>query len=170
MNALQTKSYMTNPFDAALDADRHALWQILIARDSDAFAAGDWSVCDGDFEHARFEGISALGSADPVDWTLQYPTVGSYRDDWLGMAKTFAGLPLAGIAHRELLYKMQSFAKVEIAEGRAIVWKQFRGDEALANGGRYTISAQSVYRMRRIDGRWKIVGFVGYLPLKEGVA
>ena len=81
MNALQTNNDMTNPFDAALDADRHALWQILIARDSDAFAAGDWSVCDGDFEHAQFEGVSALGSADPVDWTLRYPTVESYRDE-----------------------------------------------------------------------------------------
>lgn len=167
MNALQSKNYLTNPFDAALDPDRHALWQILIARDSDAFAAGDWSVCDGDFEHAQFEGISALGSVDPVDWTLRYPTVESYRDDWLGMAKTFAALSLANIPHRDLLYKMQSFAKVEIAQGRAIVWKQFRADETLADGSRYAISAQSVYRMRHIDGRWKIVGFVGYLPLKE---
>lgn len=170
MNVLQSKPYMTNPFDAALDVDRHGLWQMLIARDSDAFAAGDWSVCAGDFEHAAFEGISAHGSADPVDWTLQYSTVESYRDDWLGMAKTFADIPLTNISHRELLYKMQSLAKVEIAEGRAIVWKQFRADEPLAHGGRYRISAQSVYRMRHIDGRWKIVGFVGYLPLKEGQA
>jgi hypothetical protein len=170
MTGLQTNAYMTNPFDAARDADRHELWQILVARDSDAFAAGDWSVCDGDFAHAQFEGVSAHGSADPVDWTLRYPTVDSYRDEWLGMAKTFAELPLTTIPHRGLLYKMQSFAKVEIAEGRAIVWKQFRADEPLADGGRYMVSAQSVYRMRSIDGKWKIVGFVGYLPLQEGRA
>ena len=79
-------------------------------------------------------------------------------------------LPLAAVSHRELLYQMQSFAKVEIADGRAIVWKQFRADEPLTNGDRYTISAQSVYRLHRIDGQWQIVGFVGYLPLEASAA
>jgi hypothetical protein len=47
------------------------------------------------------------------------------------------------------------------------VWKQFRADEALTTGDRYTILAQSVYRLHKIDGRWLIVGFVGYLPLER---
>ena len=149
-----------NPYDAAGDADRHALWQALIARDSDAFAAADWSICDGDFAHEQFEGISAHGSTNPVDWTLRYPTVASYRDDWLEMAERYANVPLAAVSHREFLYRMQRFAKVEIADGRAVVWKQFRADEPLVNGERYSLSAQSVYRLRQIYGQWKIVGFV----------
>ena len=148
---------LKNPYDAAGDADRHALWQALIARDSDAFAAADWSMCDGDFAHERFEGISAHGSLDPVDWTLRYPTVESYRDDWLEMAKRYLKVPLAAVSHRELLYKMQAFAKVEITDGRAIVWKQFRADEPLTNGDRYSICSQSVYRLHHIDGQWRIV-------------
>ena len=159
-----------NPYDAASDADRHALWQALIARDSDSFVAADWSLCDGDFAHERFEGISAHGSLDPVDWTLRYPTVESYRDDWLEMAKRYLKVPLAAVSHRELLYKMQAFAKVDVQGDRAIVWKQFRADEPLTNGDRYSISAQSVYRLHRIDGHWRIVGFVGYLPLKASAA
>jgi hypothetical protein len=157
-----------NPYST--DADRCELWEILIARDSDAFAASDWSVCDGDFAHDRFEGITANGSFNPVDWALRYPTVESYREDWLHMAERYLSVPLAATPHRELLYRMQSFAKVEIAEGRAIVWKQFWADEPLANGERYRISAQSVYRLHQVDGKWKIVGFVGYLPMESSAA
>ncbi len=166
MTTSTTNDPLANPYDAATDADRHALWQALIARDSDAFAAADWSICDGDFSHDRFEGISAHGSFDPIDWTLRYPTVKSYRDDWLDMAQRFLSIPLAEASHRELLYRMQKFAKVEIADNRAIVWKQFSADQPLTSGDRYRISAQSVYRLHRIDGRWLIVGFVGYLPME----
>lgn len=158
---------LINPYDATVDADRHALWQALIARDSDAFVAADWSLCDGDFAHDRFEGISAHGSLNPIDWTLRYPTVESYRDEWLEMAKRYLKVPLAAVSHRELLYRMQKFAKVEIVGDRAIVWKQFQADEPLTNGDRYSISAQSVYRLHRVDGQWRIVGFVGYLPLES---
>jgi hypothetical protein len=157
-----------NPYST--DADRCELWEVLIARDSDAFAASDWSVCDDDFAHDRFEGITANGSFNPIDWALRYPTVESYRDDWLQMAERYLRVPLAATSHRELLYRMQSFAKVEIAEGRAIVWKQFWADEPLANGERYRISAQSVYRLHQVDGKWKIVGFVGYLPMESSAA
>jgi hypothetical protein len=158
-----------NPYDAALDVDRHEIWQALIARDSDSFVAVDWSLCDGDFAHDRFEGISAHGSLDPVNWTLRYATVESYRDDWLNMARRFQKLPLASVSHRELLYRMQNIARVEIADGRAVVWKQFRADEPLTNGDRYGICAQTVYRLHLIEGRWQIVGFVGYLPLEASV-
>jgi hypothetical protein len=164
-NAVLADPFM-NPYQALAETDLHALWQILIARDAEAFAAAEWSHCDGDFAHERFEGISANGSFNPIDWTLRYPTVASYRDDWLQMADRFLNIALAEVPHRELLYRMQKFAKVEIAEDRAVVWKQFWADEPLANGDRYQISAQSVYRLHRIAGQWKIVGFVGYLPME----
>jgi hypothetical protein len=168
MTTLASRDPLTNPYE--LGDDRHVLWQILVARDSDAFAAADWSQCDRDFAHEHFEGISANGSFDPMKWSLRYPTVESYRDDWLQMAERFSNTSFAALSHRELLYRMQKFAKVEIADGRAIVWKQFCADEPLTNGERYTISAQSVYRLRRLDGQWKIVGFVGYLPTESHAA
>jgi hypothetical protein len=158
-------SPIENPFDPAADQSRHDLWNVLVARDSEAFAAADWSICDGDFSHERFEGISAHNSLDPMNWSLRYPTVAHYRDDWLAMARRFSGLPLATISHRELLYKMQTLARCEIAKDRAIVWKHVHADEPLASGEHYRLSGQSVYRLHRIDGAWLIVGFVGYLPL-----
>jgi hypothetical protein len=167
MNKSSQYSALANPYDAAIDADRHALWQILIARDSEAFAAADWSLCECDFSKERFDGINARGSFDPMNWTLRYPTIESYRDDWLEMARRYRTLPLAGIRHTELLYKMQRIAKAEIHDGRAVVWKQFCANEPLSNGRHYEVCAQSVYRLHRIDGRWRIVGFVGYLPLES---
>jgi hypothetical protein len=159
-----------NPYDRKVDPDGHAIWEALIARDSQAFAAADWSLCDGDFCHERFEGVSAHGSFNPMDWTLAYPTVQSYRDDWLKMAAKFNVLPLAAISHRELLYTMQSFAKIEVRSDRALVWKQFFADEPLTNGERYRLAGQSLYRLHRIKGAWRIVGFVGYLPLEPSAA
>jgi hypothetical protein len=163
----QLRAPIPNPYSAVDDADRHALWEMLVARDSLSFVHADWSLCDGDFAHDRFEGISAHGSFDPVKWTLRYPTVESYRDDWLEMAACFLRLPLKNVSHYELLIRMQEFAKIEIVGDRAVVWKQFRADEPLTSGDSYQISAQSVYRLHRIDGDWKIVGFVGYLPLNS---
>jgi hypothetical protein len=156
-----------NPFDAAGDADRHAIWEVLVARDSEAFAAIDWSICDGDFARGQFDGISAHGSLNPVEWSLRYPTVESYRDDWLVMAHKYAAVPLADITHLELLYRMQTIARIELAGDRAVAWKQFRADERLTSGGRHQVLAQSVYRLHRIGGHWLIVGFVGYLPLES---
>ncbi|RIK87901.1 MAG: hypothetical protein DCC67_01375 [Planctomycetota bacterium] len=158
-----------NPYDVRVEPDRHAFWEALVARDSEAFAAADWSICDGDFCHERFEGISAHGSLNPLDWTLEYPTVNAYRDDWLRMAARFNAQSLVESTHRELLYRMQSFAKIEISGDRALVWKQFLADEPLQRGERYRANGQSLYRLHRLDGQWRIVGFVGYLPL-EGAA
>ena len=156
-----------NPYDAACDPDRHVIWESLVARDSEAFAAIDWSICDGDFAADRFAGISAHGSSDPLEWSLRYPTVESYRDDWLRMAHDYRAVPLADVSHRELLYRMQRIARIELADDHAVVWKQFRADERLATGGTYKMMGQSVYRLHRIDHRWLIVGFVGYLPLES---
>ena len=162
---LVARGTLDNPYDAHHEPDRHALWEILVARDSEAFAACDWSMCKEDFAPMRFDGISAQGSLDPLNWSLQYPTVDSYRDDWLKMADKYRQVPLSDISHRDFLYLMQTFARVDLTDDRAVVWKQFRAEALLTTGERHRALGQSVYRLHRIDGRWLIVGFVGYLPL-----
>ncbi len=157
---------LLNPFHPEAEPDRHTFWQMLVARDCDAFMAADWSLVDGDFAADRFEGISANGSLDPDAWTLTYPTVASYRDDWLRMSADYKKKPLAQDDHRTLLYRMTTFARVEIAGNRAAVWKRFVADAPLLDGERLRVSAQSIYRLHRVDERWKIAGFVGYLPLE----
>jgi hypothetical protein len=168
--AIVAHGTLQNPYDAGHRPDQHLFWELLVARDSEAFAACDWSLCADDFAPDRFDGISANGSLDPAQWSLRYPTVESYRDDWLKMAEAFRRLPLTGISHRDFLYRMQTFARVESASDRAIVWKQFRAEAPLTNGDRHKALGQSVYRLHRIDGRWLIVGFVGYLPLESSYA
>lgn len=156
----------TNPFHATRDAERAGLWEMLVARDNDAFAAADWGPVADDFASDRFEGISANGSADPASWTLAYPTVDAYRVDWLRMADEFLLKPLVEGDHRALLYLMTTLARIDIVGDRAAVWKQFRANARLRDGGVLRIAAQSLFRLHRIDGRWMIVGFVGYLPLE----
>ena len=58
-------SYDDNPFPAG-DPDRHQIWEMLVARDSEAFAAQNWKMVENDFIAERFEGISGNGSGNPV--------------------------------------------------------------------------------------------------------
>jgi hypothetical protein len=158
-----------NPFDESREPERAALWEMLVGRDNEAFAAEDWGPVAEDFWEERFEGVSANGSADPAAWSLAYPTLDDYRRDWLRMAAEFLRTPLADGDHLGLLYAMTTLDRFEVSGGRMLVWKRFRAEAALAGGGGLSINMQSVFRLHRDGDRWRIVGFVGYLPL-EAVA
>jgi hypothetical protein len=154
----------TNPFDAGADADRAAIWEMLVTRDTDAFLAGDWERVRDDFAVEQFEGIAANSSGDPAKWTLAYPTLETYRDRWLQAAEQNRRMPLME-DRRGALFRMTSLTRIDIVGERALAWKQFRADAPLANGERWKVAAQTVYRLHRVAGAWKIVGFVAYLPL-----
>ena len=153
-----------NPFGSN-DPDRREIWEMLLARDSEAFVARDWSRVDGDFICEQFEGIHAFGSGNPDDWKIKYPRLTDYRDDWLREADEFMEMPLECSTHRELIYKVSKLEEIEIAGEIALCHKKFVADEPMKNGKRFQLSAQTLYRLRRANGRWKIAGFVGYLPL-----
>lgn len=155
-----------NPFDENRDPERATLWAMLVARDAEAFAAGDWGPVAEDFWAERFEGISANGSADPAAWSLTYPTLDSYRRDWLRMADEFLRTPLADCEHLNLLYAMTTLDRFEFDGDRLLVWKRFRAEAALEGGGELSIAMQSIFRLHRDGDRWRIVGFIGYLPLE----
>lgn len=155
----------TNPFHPDQEPDRHTIWEMLVARDSDAFVKADWSMVEDDFIADQFEGVTANGSSDPGDWTLTYPTLAAYRDDWISGAEAFQQMPLVGLSHRELVYKLTTLNRIEIAGDRALCHKKFLANELLADGRRYLIACQTLYRVHRIRGVWKIVGFIGYFPL-----
>ena len=156
---------MKNPFDPGRDPDRHAIWETLMRRDLDAFVEKDWARVERDFDPDRFEGITAGGSPNPRDWRLTYPTLESYRDDWLKEADDFLKMPLRNGSPRELIWKMSSLDEIEIQGDRALCHKKFVANEALADGRQYAVCCQTLYRMHRVRGEWKIAGFVGYLPL-----
>ena len=70
-----------NPF--AGDADRAFIWEMLMPRDFEAFAAQDWSMVANDFDEVRFLGIHAHNSPNQDDWNAAFPTLQAYRDEWL---------------------------------------------------------------------------------------
>lgn len=139
---------MTNPFDAASDPDRHYIWQRLVIADSEAFAASDWAMIENDFDAESFAGIRCGMSANPKDWQITFPTLESYRDSWLAASRELAGTSAETIISRCELQQIQ------INGNRAIAVKKFPH-----------ANRQTLYRLRRINGVWKIVGFLGFLPL-----
>lgn len=150
-----------NPFPAD-DPDRHAIWEMLVRRDSDFFLSGDWSLVADDYVEDGFLGIGAAKSLDPADWRPTYPTVASYRDAAIAgrwSEEDFAE-PL-----RAAWFRCQSLSRIDIAGDRALAHKRIDGSIARRSGDPLRLDWRSVFQLRRIGGRWKIAGFTGYLPL-----
>lgn len=155
-----------NPFPAS-DAARHEIWEMLVARDIDAFLAADWSMVADDFIEEGFLGVSGNRKPDPDAWSLAYPTLAAYRDDWLAQAKAFAGEEY-GEDPRGAIFSTTTLEEIEIAGEAALVRKKFDGGILKKNGSRDVMQWQTLYYCRRHQGRWKISGFTGYLPNPMG--
>lgn len=151
-----------NPF-LPDDADRHAIWEMLVRRDSDFFLSGDWKLVCEDYVEDGFLGIDAGKSLDPEHWRPAYPTVASYRNAAIAgrwSPDDFAE-PL-----RAAWFRCQSLSRIDIAEHRAVAHKHIDGSIRRRSGDPLILGWRSVFCLRRTDGRWKIAGFTGYLPLK----
>ena len=153
-----------NPFS---DPDRGAIWEMLVPRDIDAFVNADWTMVEGDFIPTGFTGISGNFQSDPQLYTLAFPSLEAYRSEWLRQARefvaareagTFKGDPRAGI------FNATRLEEIEIDGDAALVRKKFDGRLAKADGSFDRMNWQTLYICRRDGGRWKIAGFVGYLP------
>jgi reactive intermediate/imine deaminase len=150
-----------NPFPSG-DADRHQIWEMLIQRDIAAFLAGDWSIVEQDFAADQFVGHS--GPANPDHWRIAYPTLESYRDEWLSQAKAFSTVKLRGISTVDFLYRASVLRDIEITQDCAVAHKKFDGRAVTESGEPIVLNWQSVYWLRRFPPGWKITGFLGYLP------
>jgi hypothetical protein len=162
-----TNNSMINPFDPASEPDRHFIWHRLIAVDSDAFALGDWSMIENDFDGEQFEGIRCNESSNPDDWTIAFSRLEQYRDGWLVASREFLTKRFDGFTHREAVYHRTHLTQIDIAGDRAVAHKKFSGTVALIGGSTLSGSRQTLYRLHRRHGVWKIVGFLGQLPLSE---
>jgi hypothetical protein len=154
-----------NPFDLQLDPDRHAIWQRLVAVDCEAFAAGDWSLIADDFDADAFEGIRCFHSQNPDDWRILFADLASYRESWLAASETFRALQFTGCSHLKALLARCHLDEIEIVGDRALAHKKFFGDVPLGDGGALADRRQTLYRLHKQNGMWKIVGFFGQLPL-----
>ena len=58
---------------------------------------------------------------------------------------------------------------IDIAGDHAVAHKKFDGSTKTAAGEVIELEWQTLYKMLRVDGEWKIANFVGYMPLRLSV-
>jgi hypothetical protein len=158
---------LSNPFDHSNDPDRHHIWNRLIIADSEAFLESNWSTIENDFAAEQFEGIRCGHSTNPHDWNIAFATLVDYRDSWIASSREFRAKQFADLTPREVIYRRTRLDRIDIAGDRALCHKKFSGSIALVDGSTLSASRQTLYRLHRIAGVWKIVGFLGQLPLDE---
>jgi hypothetical protein len=150
-----------NPFPPD-DADRHAIWDMLVLRDTDFFLSGDWSPVAADYVADGFLGIECALSLNPDDWRPAYPTVAIYRD--AAIAGRWDPLdfnePL-----RDAWLACQSLSRIDIAGNAALAHKRIDGRIRRRTGSPLELHWRSIFHLHRSGAAWKIAGFTGYLPL-----
>lgn len=154
-----------NPFDARNDPDRHEIWHRLVLADGEAFAVGNWSLIESDFDAEHFEGVRCFHSSNPDDWKIVFPDLASYRDSWLAASELFRSKQFAKYSHLEALLARAHMDEIDIHGDHALAHKKFYGGVQLADGSYLTDRRQTLFRLQRRRGVWKIVGFFGQLPL-----
>ncbi|WP_112310572.1 hypothetical protein [Pseudogemmobacter bohemicus] len=155
-----------NPFPKA-DKDRSAIWEMLVPRDIDAWTSADWDRVAGDFSQGPFIGLSGNHQPDPQGFTLAFPSLALYREEWLHQAQAHLADRAAGRFDgdpRPHIYAATRLEEIEITGDAALVRKKFNGWLPRADGSRDRMNWQTLYICRRESGDWKIAGFVGYLP------
>jgi reactive intermediate/imine deaminase len=157
---LSVRADPDNPF--ASRSDRHAIWELLVRRDIEAFVAADWSQVADTFQENEFVGY--LGSPNPDDWSIRFPTLQSYRDDWLRQAREFGGVRFNNQTLRDVLYQASSLEDIKIAGDRAAAHKKFRLSTATIENTPFVLDWQTIYWLRCDEAGWRITGFLGYLP------
>lgn len=151
----------TNPFPT--DPDRRAIWEMLVPRDIDAFIAADWTMVQGDFIAPGFLGIDAGRSGNPDGWRIGFPTLDAYREAWLRQAQAAAAVAYAEDL-RTAIFRATDLADIEVIGDIAVAHKKFDGAIAKADGTQDLLNWQTMYFARRLDGVWRLTGFVGYMP------
>jgi hypothetical protein len=157
-----------NPFPPS-DVDRHAIWDMLVQRDIRAFVAGDWDAHFADFAPDHFFGIDGRFSDDPDSWRATYANIARYREAWLAGSAELAGRILPSDLEQSLL-ALTTLREIEIVGDFAMARKKFDGTIPLAGGEPAVLRWQTLYFCRRIGERWRISGFLGYLPNPMGRA
>jgi hypothetical protein len=140
---------------------------MLVRRDIEAFAAGDWDAHFEDFAPELFFGIDGRFSDNPDLWRVTYADIERYRERWLGASADMVAQIARGDLERAL-FALTSLRTIELVNDFAMARKKFDGAVLLRTGETVTMRWQTLYFCRRIDGRWRIAGFLGYLPNPMG--
>ena len=155
-------TYDHNPFREK-DADREAIWDMLVCRDIDAYLAVDWEAVVDDFVAEEFFGIDAGHSRDVDSWKPLFPTLDAYRDAWIDQARETR--VLGGLEKiRAALFSLTTLSQIDINGDFAIAHKKFDGAVPNKEGGTTYLNWQTLYYCKKVAGVWKIRGFNGYMP------
>lgn len=153
---------ITNPHSG--DAEREAIWQMLMTRDFEAFAAQDWSVVARDFLADGFFGVDGGCDRNIRNWKPRFPNLGAYKKTWLEQAAETAGTADMSVLVADLL-EATSLGQIDIDGDFAVAHKMFDGHYHLKDGSKSPhLLWQTLYLCRKTAHGWKISGFVGYLP------
>lgn len=155
--------FIKNPFEGK-NTHHAALWEMLVRRDIKAFVEGDWSQVEHDFLPDKFSGMNAHFSTNPQQWKLDFPLLLDYQKRWLSQShesknKNYAEPLELGI------HKVTKLEKFQIKSNKAAVWKKFNGKIKLSDGMHDVFQWQTIYFCELFKKKWKIIGFIGYLPL-----
>lgn len=151
-----------NPFPN--DLDRRQIWDILVRRDLEAFLDVDWSQIEPDFCIDEFWSIDGSFVGHPDHWRLGFPNLECYRESWLSQAKEFEQVQFVEPTKRDFLFHSVVLRDIEIQENRAIAHKKFHGEKPKVGEGNVVFNWQTLYFLKKVDGKWKVSGFLGYLP------
>lgn len=151
-----------NPFWQS-DPDRAQIWDMLVARDIDAFAAADWSMVASDFHEDEFFALDANKTDSVENWRPSFGNLGEYREEWLRQARQ-ARSDLVQVDLTQSLFELTRLEQIDINGETAVAHKHFDGSLEKRAGGREPIKWQTLYFCRKIRESWKICGFLGYLP------
>ena len=158
-------SIYRNPFPA--DTDRAQLWQMLVEDDIEAFIHTDWDRVKDDFIPTGFTAIDAKGSDNPDSWRLSFQTLAQYEASWLEQSRELTA-KLDTDRLRQALVDATTLRDIEVEGDAALLHKKFDGQIVTDSGEVLPLNWQTVYQCLRLNGEWKIGGFVGYLPLPMG--
>ena len=106
--------------------DEKMIWKVLIYNDFVAFCTKNWQLIADDFVEEGFFGIDGKRSPNKKDWSLTYPSLDAYKQDWIKQSeefnkKTFLKDPL------DILFTTTKLSKIEIIGTTALVHKEFDG-------------------------------------------
>ena len=152
-----------NPF-AKTDADRAAIWEMLVARDIKAFVRADWGAVEADFISDGFFGVAGEGERNPDCWRLRFPTLEAYKAQWLKSATETMRIGEPSTLEQDIR-QATSLVDIDVKGDMAVAHKKFDGYVRLKDGGRKRLHLQTLYFCRRVEGAWRIASFIGYLPL-----
>jgi hypothetical protein len=157
-----------NPFSPK-DVDRYAIWEMLVQRDIRAFVTGNWDAHFADFAPDLFFGIDGRFSDNPDSWQATFADIARYREAWLAGSAELAGQIMPSNLE-QALFALTTLNEIQVVSDFAMARKKFDGTIPLAEAEPAVLRWQTLYFCRRIENRWRITGFLGYLPNPMGRA